>query len=42
MLFTWGTSLAADVAVDVPAIQNVTSVQIVPDYRVRGGVTWRF
>ena len=40
--FTWGTSLAADVALDLPAIQDNTSVQIVPDYRIRGGLTWRF
>ena len=40
--FTWGTSLAADVALDLPAIQDNTAVQIVPDYRIRGGVTWRF
>ena len=40
--FTWGTSLAADLTLDLPAVQNNTSVQIVPDYRIRGGVTWRF
>lgn len=40
--FTWGTSLAADVALDLPAVQDNTSVQIVPDYRIRGGITWRF
>jgi hypothetical protein len=40
--FTWGTSLAADVALDLPAIQDNTAVQIVPNYRIRGGVTWRF
>ena len=40
--FTWGTSLAADVALDLPAIQDNTSVQIVPDYRIRGGLMWRF
>ena len=40
--FTWGTSLAADVTVDLPAIQDNTSVQIVPNYRLRGGLTWRF
>jgi hypothetical protein len=40
--FTWGTSLAADVALDLPAIQDNTAVQIVPDYRIRGGLTWRF
>jgi hypothetical protein len=42
LAFTWGTSLAADVAVDLPVVQDTTSVQIVPDYRLRGGVTWRF
>jgi hypothetical protein len=40
--FTWGTSLAADVALDVPVVQDNTAVQIVPDYRIRGGLTWRF
>ena len=42
LAFTWGTSLAADVALDLPAIQDNTAMQIVPDYRIRGGVTWRF
>jgi hypothetical protein len=40
--FTWGTSLAIDAAGELPAIQNNTSLQIVPDYRIRGGITWRF
>ena len=40
--FTWGTSFAADVGADLPAIQHNTSLQIVPDYRVRGGGVWRF
>jgi hypothetical protein len=39
---TWGTSLAADLAVDVPVVQENTAVQIVPDYRIRGGIIWRF
>jgi len=39
---TWGTSLAAEVAADLPILQDNSGVQIVPDYRVRGGVTWRF
>jgi len=42
LTFTWGTSLAADFTVDLPAIQDNTSVQIVPDYRLRGGLVWRF
>ncbi len=40
--FTWGTSLAADVEADFPILQDNTSVQLVPDYRLRGGVSWRF
>jgi len=42
MLFTWGTSLAADLGADLPFIQHNTSLQAVPDYRVHGGATWRF
>jgi hypothetical protein len=40
--FTWGTSLGAEIAADLPVVQNNTSVQIVADYRLRGGLTWRF
>jgi hypothetical protein len=40
--FTWGTSLAAEVAADLPILRDNSGVQLVPDYRVRGGVTWRF
>jgi hypothetical protein len=40
--FTWGSSLAADIAADLPVVQNNTALQIVPDFRLRGGVTWRF
>jgi hypothetical protein len=40
--FTWGTSLAADLIADLPAVQNNTALQIVPDYRIRGGVVYRF
>jgi len=40
--FTWGASLAAEIAADLPAIENNSALQIVPDYRLRGGLTWRF
>jgi hypothetical protein len=40
--FTWGTSLAMDVAAELPVIQDNSSLQIVPDYRLRGGMSWRF
>jgi hypothetical protein len=42
MHFTWGTSLAAEAAVDVPVYQHNTSLQIVADYRLRFAVIWRF
>jgi hypothetical protein len=40
--FSWGTSLSADLAADLPVIQNNSDVQIVHDFRLRAGVTWRF
>lgn len=40
--FTWTSALSADIIVDLPALQNNTSLQIVPDYRLRGGIVWRF
>jgi hypothetical protein len=40
--FTWGANLAAYLAADLPvSIQN-SSLQTVPDYRIRAGVTWHF
>jgi hypothetical protein len=39
---TWHTTLAADVGADFPLLQDNTAVQIVPDYRVHAGVSWRF
>jgi len=40
--FTWGSSLSAELIADLPAIQNNTAVQLVPDFRIRGGLVWRF
>lgn len=40
--FTWGTALSAELIADLPAIQNNTALQIVPDFRLRGGLVWRF
>lgn len=40
--FTWGTSLGLELAGDLPVIEHNSSLQIVPDYRIRGGATWRF
>jgi len=41
VIFTWGTSLSADLGLDVSALQNNSGLQAVPDYRVRAGLTWR-
>ena len=42
LLFTWGSSLGADLVGELPVIQNNTALQIVADYRIRGGLSWRF
>ena len=39
---TWRASLGAELAVDLPAIQHNTGLQLLPDARVRGGFTWHF
>jgi hypothetical protein len=40
--FTWGDRLSVDLIGDIPVIQNNTGVQLVPDYRLRAGIVWRF
>jgi hypothetical protein len=40
--FTWGSTLSAEVVGDIPAIENNSGFQVVPSYRVRGGLVWRF
>ena len=42
LLFTWGTSLAAELVADLPAVQNTSGRQLVPDFRLRGSASWRF
>ncbi|HEY2775712.1 MAG TPA: hypothetical protein VGK20_16850 [Candidatus Binatia bacterium] len=39
---TWSDSLHVDLTVDVPVVEDVTGRQLVPNYRLRGGVVWRF
>ena len=41
-LFTWGTALDAEVAADLPVVEHNTGLQIVPDFRVRAAMAWRF
>ena len=40
--FTWRNALSADVAADLPVVQHNTGLQLMPDYRVRGGLAWHF
>jgi hypothetical protein len=40
MSLTWGTSLAFEVAGDLPV--SVPDEGLIPQYRVRGGFSWRF
>lgn len=42
VLFTYGHSLQAEVGSQFPLIQNNSELQLVPDYRIRAGVVWRF
>ena len=40
--FTWGGSLAAQLGVDLPVSLANAGLQVVPDYRIRAAVTWKF
>jgi hypothetical protein len=39
---TWTDAMHAEATVDLPVHQDVTGRQIVPDYRLRAGMTLRF
>ncbi|MDG2306692.1 MAG: hypothetical protein P8R42_18980 [Candidatus Binatia bacterium] len=38
----FGANFSAAVMGDIPFVRNETSLQIVPDYRIRGALMWRF
>jgi hypothetical protein len=40
--FTWRSSLSAVVAADLPVYRDNSGTQVMPDYRIRAAVTWRF
>ena len=42
VIFTWGEHFSATCHVDIPLNIENRSVQVVPDYRIRGGLTWSF
>jgi hypothetical protein len=39
---TWRENLNAELGVDIPMNIDNTALQIVPDYRIHGGLTWHF
>jgi hypothetical protein len=40
--FTWRNKLNAQLGADLPVSRNNSGVQVLPDYRLRAAVTWRF
>jgi hypothetical protein len=40
--FTWGSKLSALAGVDIPVYRDNSGTQVMPNYRVRAAVTWRF
>jgi hypothetical protein len=40
--FTWGGTLSALAAVDLPVVRDNSGTQVMPDYRVRVALSWRF
>lgn len=40
--YTWSDKLSLELGVDVPMVLRNTDLQAVPDYRVRGALTWHF
>ena len=42
LVATWRRHLSAEMGVDLPVVMHNTALQAVPDYRVRGALTWHF
>lgn len=42
LIFVWNEQIRAEVGVDLPVVENNSALQIVPDYRIRGGVRCAF
>jgi hypothetical protein len=40
--FDWGEHLGSEFSAELPVLQNNSGLQIVPDYRLRAALTWRF
>ena len=42
IIATWKDKLSAELSLDLPVSIDNTALQLVPDYRVRAALTWRF
>jgi opacity protein-like surface antigen len=42
LTYTWHEHLSAELGAEFPVVSNNTALQLVPDYRVKAAVTWRF
>lgn len=40
--FTWGSNLSALAAVDFPLLRDNSGTQVMPNYRIRAAINWRF
>jgi hypothetical protein len=40
--FTWKENLSAELGTEFPIVANNTALQLVPDYRIKAALTWRF
>jgi hypothetical protein len=40
--FTWRSKLSAQLAVDLPVYRDNSGTQVLPNYRIRAALTWRF
>lgn len=40
--YTWREKLSVELGTEFPVVINNTSLQLVPDYRMKAAVTWRF
>jgi hypothetical protein len=42
LTYTWHEHLSAELGTEFPVVSNNTALQLVPDYRIKAAVTWRF
>jgi len=42
LTFTWKENLSAELGAEFPVVNDNTALQLVPDYRVKAALSWRF